>query len=459
MTKRFLLFLVSLPWITFYCTPENEEFTTDPRAQLRFSVDTVLFDTVFTTVGSTTKRFRVFNDSKNAVNINRIGLGNLANSPYNVVVNGKEGFEFANERLLGEDSMVVLVEVSIDPGGQSLPFIVRDSLDFETNGNLQDIKLVAWGQDANFFRDSVLACNTVWTNEKPYVIFNSILVDSLCQLTIAKGSRVFSHNGSFIFVQGSLQVEGTVDEPVIFRNDRLDESFENAPGQWGGIIFLEGSKNNRIDHCSIRNAELGIRLGTPDNDTIPDLVISNSIIENMSNTGVLAFTSDLYAYNLLVDNCAINVVGNFAGGNYWYEHCTFANFSFDFFREDPAVVFSDNVVLADNTVLTAPLAVTLTNSIIWGNLTDELVLSDGGGSGFVFTVSNNILRSNIAELDINDNQLNQDPLFVDPQMFDYRLDTLSPAKDAGVVLSIINDLEGNMRDSTPDIGAYERIEN
>ena len=459
MTKRFLLFLVSLPWITFYCTPENEEFTTDPRAQLRFSVDTVLFDTVFTTVGSTTKRFRVFNDSKNAVNINRIGLGNLANSPYNVVVNGKEGFEFANERLLGEDSMVVLVEVSIDPGGQSLPFIVRDSLVFETNGNLQDIKLVAWGQDANFFRDSVLACNTVWTNEKPYVIFNSILVDSLCQLTIAKGSRVFSHNGSFIFVQGSLQVEGTVDEPVIFRNDRLDESFENAPGQWGGIIFLEGSKNNRIDHCSIRNAELGIRLGTPDNDTIPDLVISNSIIENMSNTGVLAFTSDLYAYNLLVDNCAINVVGNFAGGNYWYEHCTFANFSFDFFREDPAVVFSDNVVLADNTVLTAPLAVTLTNSIIWGNLTDELVLSDGGSSGFVFTVSNNILRSNIAELDINDNQLNQDPLFVDPQMFDYRLDTLSPAKHAGVVLSIINDLEGNMRDSTPDIGAYERIEN
>ena len=302
-------------------------------------------------------------------------------------------------------------------------------------------------------------CNTVWTNEKPYVIFNSILVDSLCRLTIEEGSQIFSHNRSFIFVQGTLLVEGTVDKPVIFRNDRLDEDFEHAPGQWGGMIFLEGSKDNRIDHARIRNAELGIRLGTPDNDTIPDLIISNSIIENMSNTGVLAFTSDLYAYNLLVDNCAINVIGNFAGGNYRYEHCTFANFSFNFFREDPAVVFSDNLVLADNTVLTAPLEVVLTNSIIWGNLADELVLSDGGGSGFIFSVSNNILRTTLEELDLNENQLNEDPMFVDPQMFDYRLDTLSPAKDAGRMLSILNDLDGNPRDNNPDIGAYERIEN
>ena len=144
MTNRFLIFLVLLPWVAFYCTPENEEFTTDPGARLRFSADTVLFDTVFTTIGSTTRRFRVFNDSKNAVNIGRIGLGRGPNSPYQIVVNGKEGFEFADERLLGEDSMVILVEVNIDPGGQDLPFIVKDSVVFETNGNFQDVKLVGF---------------------------------------------------------------------------------------------------------------------------------------------------------------------------------------------------------------------------------------------------------------------------------------------------------------------------
>ena len=38
-------------------------------------------------------------------------------------------------------------------------------------------------------------------------------------------------------------------------NDRFDDNFINAPGQWGGIIFLPGSKDNTIDHAEIRNAD------------------------------------------------------------------------------------------------------------------------------------------------------------------------------------------------------------
>jgi len=58
-------------------------------------------------------------------------------------------------------------------------------------------------------------------------------------------------------------------------------------------------------------------------------------------------------------------------------------------------------------------------------------------------------------LDINNNILNQDPRFVEPELYDYRIDSLSPGIDRGADLMIPIDLDGNPRDSLPDIGAYE----
>ena len=43
---------------TFSCKKDNLPFTEN---HLNFSADTVLFDTIFTTVGSTTKRFKIYN--------------------------------------------------------------------------------------------------------------------------------------------------------------------------------------------------------------------------------------------------------------------------------------------------------------------------------------------------------------------------------------------------------------
>lgn len=429
--------------------------STDPGIRLSFSSDTVLFDTVFSSIGSITKRLMVFNNNDNAVNIERIEVAGGSNSPYTLTVRGLDGKDFNDQLLLGKDSLLILVEVTIDPGDQNLPFLVRDSIEFLTNGNQQDVTLVAWGQDANFLNDSILTCDITWTADRPYVITNSILIDSLCQLTIEKGAQIFSGPGSFIFVGGTLIVEGDSAERVWFRNDRLEEPFENAPGQWGGIIFLEGTKDNRIDYAVIRNAEVGVRLGAPDNDTIPDLVLSNTIIENILSTGILAFTSDLYAYNVLVNNCGEFVVGNFAGGNYIYEHCTFANFPFQFFRENPVAAFTDNVILADNTVLSEDISVELFNSIIWGSEEEELLLNNDGGSNVFFTAGFNIIKTGINELDINNNILNQDPRFVEPELYDYRIDSLSPGIDRGADLMIPIDLDGNPRDSLPDIGAYE----
>ena len=50
------------------------------------------------------------------------------------------------------------------------------------------------------------------------------------------------------------------------------------------------------------------------------------------------------------------------------------------------------------------------------------------------------------------------PGFKDPFLFDYSLDTLAFAKDLGTSIGIVDDILGMPRDQTPDIGAYERIE-
>lgn len=440
------------------CIPEEEKVSTDSSIQLRFSTDTVLFDTVFSSVGSITKRFRVYNTSTSAVRISKIELGGLQDSPYSVIVNGIEGKSFEDQLLLGKDSMLVLVSVTIDPRNQNLPFFVKDSLSFLTNSNWQDVKLVSWGQDAHFFNDSILDCHTIWTSEKPYVIYSSILVDSLCTLTIQKGARIYLNTNSYIFVRGSLQIEGEADDRVLIRNARLDAPYENAPGQWNGIVLLEGSTDNQVSHAIIRNAVFGFNLNTFDNDDEPDLVLESVVIENMLSAGIIAVNADIKASNTLINNCADYAVGNLGGGNYEYIHCTFANYGFDFFRESPSVVFTDYVKLNDGSEVINPLNIRFQNNIVWGNLKDEiLVVSDRTNTQL--TESHNLIRTTQTSFwEDNNNILNLDPKFKNPLLFDYSLDTLSPAKDKGLFGLKILDLEGKIRDNQPDLGALERIE-
>ena len=441
------------------CIPDSERVDPNYRGGLAFSADTVRFDTLFSSVGSTSKRLMVFNRSPAALNISRIALGMGTGSSYTLTVNGFKGVESRDVLVLGGDSLLMLVEVLIDPKDKDTPFLVKDSIVFETNGILQDIKLISWGQDAVFKGNEVLPCVSVWTAGRPYVLYGSVLIDSLCSLRLEAGTRVYSSPNSFIFIRGSLEVAGTGENRVFFRNDRVEPRYENAPGQWGGLIFLEGSSGSILDYAVIRNAQYGLRIGTPDSDTIPDVIVRNTIIENMSRSGILNFTSDVWVENTLVNNCADFAAGNFGGGNYRYWHCTFANYGFSFLRGDPCFAATDFIRLANDSVIRAPLNLTVVNSIIDGNLRDELLIDNSGGQPVRVHLAHNLLKTTQSEYDVNNNLLNLNPRFIDPFRYNYRLDTLSPAVNKGLPPGTTLDLDGMPRDSLPDIGAYERIEN
>ncbi len=425
--------------------------------QLRFSADTVYFDTLLTTVSSITKRLRVYNDNDKAVTIKSIGITNSSDA-FSIIVNGVEGNNFTNTDLLGGDSLLVLLKANLQEQNQNLPFVVEEALLFSTNGAEQQIPVIAWGQDAHFLRDSILVCNTVWTTGKPYVIYDNILVDSLCTLVIEPGTRIFSHIGSSIYIKGTIESKGNAQSPVLFMNDRFDNGFDNALGQWGGVVFLKGSKSNIMEFTTIRNAQNGIWLGTPDEDDIPDLVMNQCIIENMSGSGILSFSSDLSMTNCLINNCVEFNMAGLAGGNYDLKHNTFANFGFGFFRNQPILVFTNNLQLSDGSAIYDDLNATVENSIVWGNQNEELQFSDAGEKLFNVSLTNNLLRTELLEFE-TDNILNQNPLFVEPSEFNYRIDSLSPAIDVGVDLGILIDLDSLQRDSKPDVGAYEWKQN
>ncbi|MFN9324359.1 MAG: hypothetical protein ACK6A5_03100, partial [Flavobacteriales bacterium] len=95
----FLAVLLALPGCR-----KDELFTDDPSAQLNFSQQEVLFDTIFTTVGSVTKRFVARNPSDNAVKVD-IRLEGGSPSPFRINVDGASGTTFNDVEILGGDSI------------------------------------------------------------------------------------------------------------------------------------------------------------------------------------------------------------------------------------------------------------------------------------------------------------------------------------------------------------------
>ena len=129
-SQTLLFFLVWVCMLGFFaCQPSFEKFTDDPNAKLAFSDEAVVFDTIFTDIKSITKRFRVYNPNKNALNISQIQIGEGANSPYSLIINGKQGHEFQDIDLLGGDSLLILfVENSILSEGKTLSLMIVLSL-------------------------------------------------------------------------------------------------------------------------------------------------------------------------------------------------------------------------------------------------------------------------------------------------------------------------------------------
>lgn len=494
---RIALWVVATVALFSSTSCKKDDFSDDSSARLEFSQDTILFDTVFTRVGSSTEVFTVYNRKNQPLKISSIRLATGPDSPYRLNVDGMPGKSFTDVEIGAEDSLFIFVEVTIDPNNQNTPLIVTDSILFETNGNLQDIDLVAWGQDAYYYPEPpgssplyFLNCNDVWNNDKPHVIYGYALVDSGCTLTINAGTKVHCHPGSGIIVlsSGTLKINGTLTEPVIVQGDRLGEDYKDVAGQWDRIWLSNitrsnlingtneigpGSRNSEIKYAIIKNGNIGLHVDTvfsQVNETT--LRMENCIVKNMAGNGVLFQGAVVKAFNCVFANCGYQTAALLYGGNYDFYQCTFANFWVEGNRQDPALLLN-NYYGTDVRQLNAFFY----NSIIYGNLDTEVGLDSfpnaaPGRFNFKFDhallkVENSFPLSNPAHFSAI-LAGNSDPEFKDIENNIYEIDSTSVAVDAGdagilTVDPILNfDLNGNPRPVSvlppprPDLGAYER---
>jgi hypothetical protein len=432
----------------YFCKP-TEEIITDSNVSLRFSSDTIEFDTVFTGQLSLTKRLKVYNTSENAIKISSIRLAGMENSFYSLIINGLPTNQTSNLLLRGKDSLFILATATIDQNNKTNPFLVTDSILFTTNSLEQRVYLSAYGQNASYYVGDTIKTNTIWDSTTARFIRKTVVVKQGISLTIEKGTKVHFVKDAGLRIAGTLIVKGDTNNHVVFQGPRLDPFYRNLPGLWKGLQFLPGSLNNEIDYAEIKNAETGIFIGDTSQIVAATLKITNSIIKNMSSHGLKAYFSDLTAWNCLIYNCAYNGFILSSKGSYKCYNNTFAFTYSDFNRFGSALEVSEGERTLE-----------LINNILWGNGFNNGEIEYKKQSGDLF--KKNLIKSNNSNLTSDtSNFWNLDPLFVsendsDPNKLNFSLDSLSPARGKGIKLLIFdNDLKGKKRTAKWDIGAYQ----
>lgn len=458
MTRFYHLFLALFGILVLLACRKEDNIYYDQERPLTFSSDTIKFDTVFTSITSTTQRVKIFNPSKEEVIISNIRLAGGETSAYQININGIAITSLDQFKIRGRDSANLFVRLNISPTKNTAPFLVSDSISFTTNGRSQNIQLQAFGQNVRLMRATTISTLTTWDKKLPYLIYDSVKVIAGAILTIEGGSRIYFHKGARLAIAGTLQVDGNVNDSVTLASDRKEKLYSEVPGQWDGIYFQKSSSNNIIRHATLKNALIGLSVQDGAGDPSPRLILANSIVKNMEVAGILGYNTSIAGFNNLVINCGKHLLYCSNGGNYNFKQNTFANYYSYGIRTTPSLFFSDYHL--SGPARTAN--VTLINNIIWGNQTEELIIEEKGQQ-FVRVIRSNLIKSRDKRLIETTNIFNSDPSFKDVNRNNFRLSTNSVAANTGENLStdpffeawLRRDQQTKERLFPSDLGCYE----
>lgn len=509
---RTITALVIAFFLIFLSACRKDFDTIESKGNLEFSKDTVLLNRVFDNISSSTQSFKVYNRSDDDITIPRISLGRGESSFYRLNVDGIPGKSFENIDILAKDSIYVFVEATIDfDQVTDTEFFYRDEIIFYAADAEQEVNLEALVLDVHLIRPdreeqpdgsflyegivlgmddegepfgvkgTYLEHNSTFTNEKPYLIYGYIGVPEGGSLTIDPGAILYFHAESGIIVEknASLIVNGDLENQVLFEDDRLEPDFEDVPGQWGTIWLRSGSKNNHMDYAVIKNSSIGLIVDSIGSNTEPTLTIKNTQIYNTSNFGIIGRETNILGQNLVIGNNGMSSLACTMGGTYQFDHCTFANFWSNSFRQFPAVLINNffSYFEEDGTEVIELRDLSkadFSNCILAGNQNIEFLPDRVEGSAFNFHIKNCMLQfettnteiRNSPLYDFNDENIYQNIIingithFKDVSLNEYNIGQDSEAINKGDVTTALQvqfDILGIDRTTAPDIGAYQHI--
>ncbi len=418
----YVFFLAVIPWFSISC--EKESFKVDDGGvKLEFSTDTLTFDTVFTTVGTTTRIVTIYNRSSDNLKLSTVTLSGGVASHFRMNVDGDTSLVARDIEIEAGDSIFIFVQANINPTDATMPFVVEDAIVF-SNG--QRVVLTAWGRNAIYHRilpsDStwftVIDCEN-WNHTLPHVFIDPAAVLDGHTLTLRNGDELYFYDDAMLIIDSNahLRVQGTEDAPVLFTSMRHDGWYDYLPGQWQTIWFYNYSIGNVIDHAVIENGTCGLRCYPGS-----QLTVSNTVIRNMSDCGIVGQAAAITGRNLLVYDCLADVTV-LRGGSYDFRNCTFANYWSYSARQIEGIVLSNNEIRGEEVLGGDLLKADFRDCIIWGTYQKEFLLSELEG----FTMNYNLNLHSI----VKGGEWSEDPLFTDPREDDYTLQEESPAIGIG----------------------------
>lgn len=490
---QYLLYsLILFPAVSFFsCKDDFNNFSTNPNDRLSFSIDTLSFDTLFSTIGSTTKTFMIYNKNNKPLEISSIGFlhgdrGFRMNVPPE---RRDENGNFINVGIGAKDSLFVFVEATLTENATNTPQFQSDVIIFTTNGVQEKIIVEAYGQDVVILRAEVFEESVTLSNEKPYLVYDSLTVNEGVTLTIPAGTTFFMRNGSWFNVLGNIKAAGTQEQPIVIRGYRmdflLDIPYDRVPGQWDGMWFAASSFDNEFEHVRIRNGMSAMVFESSDPDKLK-LKLKNSVLTNMN--GHLFWAENCY---VVVENSELsNASGALVylkGGKYNFTQCTLANYlpPWNGMKTTGETVVIYNYSDDENGKIALPVDAGFFNSIIYGSNKNagEYIINSDDDTPMNYKFQNCLLLKKDGQNDgvqLIDCIFNEDPKFVkstmeslsekgvDDFIFDFRLknvppDSISPALNKGdysIAVSLPYDMNGIYRlgDEGSDMGAYEWIE-
>jgi len=336
MKFRFLI-LPLLALLAIACS-DYETFSDNPSYRLEFSQDTIAFDTLISTIPSSTKTLYAFNNNGNGMRISNIQLEGGAESLFRVNVDGRYLADgtWSDFEVLKHDSLVIRIEMTPPEVGSTEPLYFEDKLHFLLeNGAKQTVVLTGGSVDAYIQKEGlIIESDETLLTDKAYVIYDSLVVKQGATLTLAEGTTLMFHDKAALHVYGKLIVEGSLEKPVVLRGDRMDHMFDylrydNTPSRWEGVIIHRGSYGNEFYQCDLHSSLFGIIVEDTEqvipDETKPSITLDCCILHNIGGDGLQLNNCVSKVTNTQISNTLWHTV-NISGGSHTFVYSTIAQF-------------------------------------------------------------------------------------------------------------------------------------
>ncbi len=502
MPRITLLLIIGI--LLSFCSCRSDFETMASTGDLAFSKDTVYLDTVFTNLTSSTYTLKVYNHSKNDINIPLIKFNKGLSSKYRMSIDGTQGNQgkmFENVTLLAKDSLYIFIETTVESDNTTpSEFLYTDQIEFDSGANLQKVELVTLVQDAvllypnrnsdgttetlpigdekisGFYldkNDPIHGNELHFTNQKAYVIYGYAAVPEGETVIFDPGARVYFHANSGLIVSknSSLHINGTksttdkLENEVIFSSDRQQPDFAYISGQWGTIWLQNGSTNNTIQNLTLKNATVGLLIDGNNGTTVS---LKNTQIYNCTHYGIQGKNAIIEGENIVINYTGQASLACTYGGNYKFTHSTFNN---NWSSPEQSAVYISNYSAGTTPETKNLTEATFNNCIIYGSYSNEMILDKKSEALFNYQFNNCLLKFNntsnkyttdpLYQFDTDPTHynaiiLNKDPKFFNPNINNFNIDDTSSAFAKGNPAYLIPlDILGITRTLPPDLGAYQ----